>query len=103
MPLTKVYELRNSNFTRTLIYTSATVNFDVTVGVYPLSRCPTCDTDKFTGDLEEYQLWRFECLNIIDMKPTLNTDIKKIMYMGSRMEKEALKWYQMYMKERQRL
>ncbi|TPX34287.1 hypothetical protein SeLEV6574_g08296, partial [Synchytrium endobioticum] len=61
------------------------------------------DPDKFSGNIDAYQLWRFECLNIVDLRPSINTDTKKIMYMGSRMDKTALKWYEMYMQERRRL
>ncbi|TPX32669.1 hypothetical protein SeLEV6574_g08445, partial [Synchytrium endobioticum] len=61
------------------------------------------DPDKFDGNISDYVRWKFECQNVIAARGRMDNDDKKIRYMGSRMEKAALQWYQLYCRKRDTL
>ncbi|TPX31822.1 hypothetical protein SeMB42_g07696 [Synchytrium endobioticum] len=58
---------------------------------------------RFSGKMSQYRMWRFECQNFISTRDSINTDDRKIKFMGSRMEDMALEWYESYSLERDRL
>ena len=54
------------------------------------------DPNSFNGTMQDYRRWRFECKEVFRMRTSLNTDDKKISYMGTLMAGAALTWYQMW-------
>jgi len=62
------------------------------------------DPSKYNGtSTEDYTRFKFECQNIIKVRTTsLDTDDKKIAFIGSRMEGDALNWYELWSKDRDR-
>ncbi|TPX50864.1 hypothetical protein SeLEV6574_g00639 [Synchytrium endobioticum] len=58
------------------------------------------DPDKFKGGFKDYNRWLFECQNVIAVRSRIDSDDKKIRYIGSRMERAALQWYESYQSQR---
>ncbi|TPX45066.1 hypothetical protein SeMB42_g04126, partial [Synchytrium endobioticum] len=57
------------------------------------------DPERFGGDVESYDAFKLQCLDVLSLRDITNDD-KKIRYFGSRMYGMALEWYQMYAKVR---
>ncbi|TPX43193.1 hypothetical protein SeMB42_g04821 [Synchytrium endobioticum] len=59
------------------------------------------DPSKFDGKQNDYARWLFECKNVLSVRTRIDTEEKRIRYLGSRMEGAALMWYELYMNRRE--
>lgn len=70
----------------------------------PVKEMKIADPAKYNGgSTEDYTRFRFECQNIIKVRTSsLDTDEKKVAFIGSRMEGDALVWYEIWSRDRDR-
>lgn len=54
------------------------------------------EPSSFNGDRKDYDRWLFEVKNILNVKPSINTDIKRITYAGTLLSGMAFTWYQVW-------
>ena len=54
------------------------------------------DPSPFRGSLKDYSRFAFEVTNVIQIRTSMNTDSKKITYIGTLMKDTALIWHRMW-------
>ena len=57
------------------------------------------DPSKFKGDVKDYSRFIFEVKNVISVRTRMDTDIKRIVYVGSLLEESASTWYQLWVED----
>ena len=54
------------------------------------------DPDAFTGSTTDYRRWVFECKNVMSVRTSLDSDARRVTWMGTLMKGAAFEWYQLW-------